>query len=149
MRKRICLLLLLLSVVYLSGCGEKTGEEKPVYTIASSEVYSEEEITVAMDALTKYFNDHSENCTLKEIIYEEELTLEAPERYADFVKDSGNEDIIILTAVYERGEVASGSDLLPEKECVNHWAMLRTNGRWSYFDDLGVYQEGIDHSLSQ
>lgn len=67
------------------------------------------------------------------------LPLAAPERYADFIKDSGNEDILILTAVYDRGEFASGSNLLPENECVNHWAMLRTNGQWSYFDDLGVY----------
>ena len=103
-----------------------------------------------MDAMVDYFYDHSEICTLKEVIYKESNSLALVEtNYTDFIEMSGNEDIIILTAVYDRAEYASESDLIPEKECINNWAMLRTNGKWSYFDDLGVYQEGIDHQTSE
>ena len=149
MKKRICLLMLLLSLFYLAGCGEKTAKDTPVYTISESELYTEEEITEAIDAMVDYFYDHSEICTLKEVIYEENYSLALIDRYADFTEESGNEDIIILTAVYDRAEYASESDLIPEKECVNDWAMLRTDDKWSYFDDLGVYQEGIDHLTSK
>ena len=150
MKKRICLLMLLLSLFYLAGCSEKTAEDTPVYTISESELYTEEEITKAMDAMVDYFYDHSKICTLKEVIYKESNSLALVEtNYTDFIEMSGNEDIIILTAVYDRAEYASESDLIPEKECINNWAMLRTNGKWSYFDDLGVYQEGIDHQTSE
>lgn len=150
MKKQICLLLLLLSVLFLTGCGEKTESDAPVYAISESELYSEEEITKAMDAMVDYFYDHSENCTLKKVTYEERGSAAIIEtNYADFIEMSGNDDIIILTAIYDIEERASESNLIPAKECINLWVMLRTNGKWSYFDDLSTYQEGINHQLYQ
>ena len=150
MKKQIYLLILLLSVFCLAGCGEQTAEDAPVYTISESEIYTEEEITKAMDAMVDYFYDHSENCTLKKVTYEERGSVAIVEtNYADFIEMSGNDDIIILTAIYDIEERASESNLIPARECINLWAMLRTDGKWSYFDDLGVYQEGINHLTSE
>ena len=150
MKKQIYLLILLLSVFCLAGCGEQNAEDAPVYTISESEIYTEEEITKAMDAMVDYFYDHSENCTLKKVTYEERGSVAIVEtNYADFIEMSGNDDIIILTAIYDIEERASESNLIPARECINLWAMLRTDGKWSYFDDLGVYQEGINHLTSE
>lgn len=150
MKKQICLLMLLLSVFCLAGCGEQTAEDAPVYAISETELYSEEEITKAMDAMVDYFYDHSENCTLKKVTYEERGSVAIVEtNYADFIEMSGNDDIIILTAIYDIEERASESNLIPARECINLWAMMRTDDKWSYFDDLGVYQEGIDHLTSK
>ena len=150
MKKQICLLILLLSVFCLAGCGEQTAKDAPVYAISETELYSEEEITKAMDAMVDYFYDHSENCTLKKVTYEERGSVAIVEtNYADFIEMSGNDDIIILTAIYDIEERASESNLIPARECINLWAMLRTDGKWSYFDALGVYQEGINHLTSE
>lgn len=94
----------LVCVLLFSGCGGNVIGVKKV--AGASELYSDVEIQSAMNVVLRHFASEFDGCTLKELTYDEERTLQEMERNAE---NGETGDVIILVSSFKVGEESDGS----------------------------------------
>lgn len=108
--------------------------------IGALEIYSYGDISSAMDYLTSFFNEYSEGCILKKLIYDENYSQSVGEKY----RSSDEDEVVIITMVYCMDEYVSNGDLIPANEnIVNDWVLVRINDKWNFLGEPNIYRPGI------
>ncbi|MBQ6811357.1 MAG: hypothetical protein IJO94_08150 [Firmicutes bacterium] len=133
----LCSVLALLCLIFCA-CGEKrtTDAYHVTRTVGLSELFSEEEIIAAMDAMILAFPAYAEdylNCTLTEVIYDEEISVTLLAEGSTFLANVRNvpPKAMVLTTVHSIEETASEPNLIPAQEgLTHHWLATYENGKW-------------------
>lgn len=119
MKKKILALVLVLALL-LTGCGNVLTVRR---VVGDSDLYSRREIRNAMGVVTRHFALHFRGCTLLEIAYDEEKTLQETERRAE---NGETGDVMVLTSSFY---VADGDGSLNPHSTYNGWSWeLERNG---------------------
>lgn len=100
----IVLLVVICTVVFLLGKGGKTSDVERIISITSG-VYTEAQITDAMEVVENHFRKNFDDCSLLRLEYDEGKTLS--ERY-HLSEDYGVERVIVLESDYYVGDHAEG-----------------------------------------
>lgn len=141
--KTLLFLLLIALCLLFCACGEKTEDDLSTTdsyevkrTIGPSEIFSEDEINAAMDAMIAEFPAYAQdylNPTLTEIIYHEESSLSMLEEGSSFRANIPNLSgtAMALTTVHSIEETASEPNLIPAADGLyHHWLLTYENGKW-------------------
>lgn len=141
MKKIIALVLALVCVVGLVGCGSKDNKKQPdnaqiKYTIGHSEVYDENSIKEAFSAVEKKFSEVFVGCTLTELSYNEEIENRFADRRAKYATES-NLELIVLLSTFTTDENGGDGSLEPNATYTNwQWYLVRSadNKSWEVRD---------------
>ena len=131
MRKGMLEALLLLVVLVFCACGGTVSDAK-THT-ADSELYTQEEITDAIDAIKKEFQAEWSGCTLTEIYYAGD---ETSQEYQDWADRNGADEVIVLRSSFDVDFSGGDGSLNPNSTYANWlWILVRTdNGPWKHVD---------------
>lgn len=131
MKKILATILCFIIVFSLAGCGSKTSEIKT--RNVESEMYSQEEITSAVETIKKEFKSNWKGCTLKEIYYAGDDSSKDHQDWAD--RNNADEVIVLLSSFYVGPNGGNGS-LNTNYTYENwNWILVRTNGgEWVHVD---------------
>ena len=132
MKKLILLVLSLILMLSLTACG-KISKELKILPSEPSELYTEEEISDAIDAVQSYFKKNFSGCTLTEIGYAGDKKSRAD---ADFAERINGDEVIVLTSSFEVDSSGGDGSLNPNSTYNRwQWIMARKNGgRWKHVD---------------
>ena len=132
MKKLILLALSLILMLSLTACG-KISKELKILSSEPSELYTEEEISDAIDAVQSYFKKNFSGCTLTEIGYAGDKKSQG---YADFAERINGDEVIVLTSSFEVDSSGGDGSLNPNSNYNRwQWIMARKNGgRWKHVD---------------
>ena len=131
MKKLIALMMALLCVMSLVGCG---GDVKNVkITEYTSEKYSNDEIKDAIDVAIDYFTKEFEGCTLTEITY---LGDDENDDWQEFADRNNATDVIVLVSSFDVDASGGDGSLNPNSTYTNwKWILVRTDGgKWKHVD---------------
>ena len=131
MKKLIALMMALLCVMSLVGCG---GNAKNVKTTEyTSEKYSDDEIKDAIDVAIDYFTKEFEGCTLTEITY---LGDDENDDWQEFADRNNATDVIVLVSSFDVDASGGDGSLNPNSTYTNwKWILVRTDGgKWKHVD---------------
>lgn len=131
MRKGMLAALLVLVVLAFCACGGKVSDAK-THT-ADSELYTQEEITDAIDAIKKEFRAEWSGCTLTEIYYAGD---ETSQEHQDWADRNGADEVIVLLSSFDVDSSGGDGSLNPNSTYANwSWILVRTNkGQWKHVD---------------
>ena len=131
MKKILATILCFIIVFSLAGCGGKTSEIKT--RNVESEMYSQEEITSAVETIKKEFKSNWKGCTLKEIYYAGDDSSKDHQDWAD--RNNADEVIVLLSSFYVGRNGGDGS-LNTNHTYENwNWILVRMNdGEWVHVD---------------
>lgn len=143
MKKIIALVLALVCVVGLVGCGSEDNK-KPTdtdnaqikYTIGHSEVYDESSIKEAFSAVEKKFSEVFVGCTLTELSYNEEIENRFADKRAKYATESDLE-LIVLLSTFTTDENGGDGSLEPNATYTGwQWYLVRSadNKNWEVKD---------------
>lgn len=120
----VCLLALL-----LTACGGGNVDQVEVAAWEDSALYSDEDITDAMDVVIAFFRKEYRGCTLTQISYPGDNT---PEDFGECARDWGLDEVIILYTSFTVGEDAADGGWAPGDTYTRwKWYLGRsTGGRW-------------------
>lgn len=128
MKKTITMLLMIIFTLSLTSCG---GNVKNVNIIdVDSEIYSESEINAAIDIAVKHFKDNFEGCTLIEIQYVGDDSVEGFEEWAERYDA---EQAIVLVSSFNVGS-SGGDGSLNLNSTYDNWKWILTrndNKKWT------------------
>lgn len=110
------LALFLVIALFFCGCGGNVRSVNRI--VGESEVYSESEIKSAMNVVIGKFRSDFDGCTLLELAYDEERTLQEMERNAE---DGETGDVMVLISSFKVGDKSDGS-----------WSPNMTYDGWSW-----------------
>ena len=132
MKKLVLLALSLILMLSLTACG-KISKELKILPSEPSELYTEEEISDAIDAVQSYFKKNFSGCTLTEIGYAGDKKSRAD---ADFAERINGDEVIVLTSSFEVDSSGGDGSLNPNSTYNRwQWIMARKNGgRWKHVD---------------
>ena len=132
MKKLILLALSLILMLSLTACG-KISKELKILSSEPSELYTEEEISDAIDVVQSYFKKNFSGCTLTEIGYAGDKKSRAD---ADFAERINGDEVIVLTSSFEVDSSGGDGSLNPNSTYNRwQWIMARKNGgRWKHVD---------------
>ena len=132
MRRQFALILVLLCVLTLAACGGKT--DIALIALDDSTLYSEEELLDAVDVVMDTFQRGYGDCTLLNVEYDEEFSLERAEGWAQ--QYGAEEVVILLTDFYVGMDAMAVGPMNPGGTCSNYqWILSRNNGgRWTLQD---------------
>ena len=132
MKKLVLLALSLILMLSLTACG-KISKELKILSSEPSELYTEEEISDAIDAVQSYFKKNFSGCTLTEIGYAGDKKSRAD---ADFAERINGDEVIVLTSSFEVDSSGGDGSLNPNSTYNRwQWIMARKNGgRWKHVD---------------
>lgn len=131
MKKLMASVFALICVLSLVGCG---GNVKNVQiTDYTSEIYSDAEISTAIDAAIDYFKKNFEGCTLTEITYLGDDSLPDWQEFAD---RNNADDVIVLVSAFQVNASGGDGSLNPNSTYTNwKWIFVRTGtGKWKHVD---------------
>lgn len=131
MKKIITLVLVLVCVMSLVGCGGNAGKVK--ITEYTSEIYSDTEISDAIDVAIDYFKKEFDGCTLTEITY---IGDDKNDDWREFADRNNATDVIVLVSSFDVDASGGDGSLNPNSTYTNwKWILVRTNsGKWMHVD---------------
>ena len=131
MKKLIALVLVLVYVISLVGCGGNAGNVK--ITEYTSEIYSDTEISDAIDVAIDYFKKEFDGCTLTEITY---IGDDKNDDWQEFADRNNATDVIVLVSSFDVDASGGDGSLNPNSTYTNwKWVLVRTNsGKWKHVD---------------
>lgn len=131
MKKILATILCFIIVFSLAGCGSKTSEIKT--RNVESEMYSQEEITSAVETIKKEFKSNWKGCTLKEIYYAGD---DSSKDYQDWADRNNADEVIVLLSSFYVGPNGGNGSLNTNCTYENwNWILVRTNGgEWVHVD---------------
>jgi len=97
-----------------------------------SKIYTDEEITAAIDATMEYFREEFTGCVMKDIGYAGDETLD---EYQEYVERNNAKEVIVLVSNFEVKESADGS--LNSNSIYKNWNWIlvrEKNGEWEVVD---------------
>ncbi len=122
------LILVLALVLLLTACGgdvSETGRH-----IGTCDLYSEGEITDAMDVVEAHFKKNFDGCKLISLEYDEAKTADKAARETEL---DGQETIILLSSFHV--EDAGDGSLIPDHTYTNYeWTLVKTFFGWKLKD---------------
>ena len=135
MRKKLCLLMLLLCAVLWAACGKGAVDEVRRAT-SSSTYYTQEEISAAMDLAVASFAENFAGCALTDLWYDEEYSAaQAGEWSAQYQADQA----IVLLSNFDVGPEGGDGSLAPDSTYERwSWVLVRDEGEpwqlktWGY-----------------
>lgn len=131
MKKKLATILCFIIIFSLVGCGGKTSEVK-THNV-ESEMYSQEEITSAIETIKKEFKSNWKGCTLKEIYYAGD---DSSKDYQDWADRNNADEVIVLLSSFYVGRNGGNGSLNTNYTYENwNWILVRTNdGEWVHVD---------------
>ena len=129
MRKLVTLLLAMLLVLSLMGCGRISSSCE--ITCDTSQVYSKEESYEAIDVVKEYFRREFDGCTLLSIGY---LGDDKRSYMTSFAKQYDVAEAIVLVSEFETGSSGGDGSLNPNDTYRNYrWVLVRNgSGSWEH-----------------
>ena len=140
MKKYIVLVLALVCVVGLVGCGPKDNKNpknkaQVNYAIGHSEIYDENTIKEAFSAVEKKFSEVFVGCTLSELQYNKEIEDRFADERTEYAKD--NLELIVLLSTFTTDENGGDGSLKPNYTYSEwRWYLVRSadNKNWEVRD---------------
>ena len=131
MKKVIAFVVVLVCMLSLTACGGNVENVK--ITDYSSMVYSDAEIESAIDVAIKYFKKNFDGCTLTEITYSGDDSLDDAQDVAD---RNNADDVIVLVSTFEVDASGGDGSLEPNSTYTDYeWILVRRNGgKWKHVD---------------
>ena len=130
MKKIISVLLIVLITISMASCG---GNIDNVNILEySSEVYSDEDISSAIETVLSFFKERFEDCTLTEISYAGDESIEG---YKNHAERNNADEVIVFISSFNTG--SSGGASFAPNHTYNHWnwILIRdTAGEWRISD---------------
>lgn len=128
-RKWIAALLVVLSVLLLTGCDHGNADFVTRET-SESALFSQKEQSGAMDAVCQQFEKGFPGCYLLKLWYDEAETLRETERH-----ELPQGDVMVLTSHFWVDGSGKSSGLNPASFYQNwKWILVRENGTWKVED---------------
>ncbi len=131
MKKYISIVLCLIFVLTLSACGGNISKTKtkPV----DSKLYSEQEISAAIDTIKKEFKRNWNGCTLTEIYYAGDKT---SKDYQDWADRNDADEVIVLLSSFDVAPSGADGSLNPASTYNKwNWILVRKDGGpWQHVD---------------
>ena len=136
MKKSLYIVLSVLFIFSLSACVGKTrgGNVNEVKThVVDSQIYSQEDITSAIDTIKKEFEEEWNGCTLTEIYYAGDKKSADHQDWADRY---GADEVIVLLSSFDVDSSGGDGSLNPNSTYENWmWILVRSNsGQWRHVD---------------
>lgn len=128
----LVLLVCFACMILLSACGEGNTSNVKTHKV-DSKMYSQEEITAAIDVIEGEFTSREwKGCTLKEIYYAGD---EESKNCKDWAERNNADDVIVLMSTFTTSSTADSS-LNPNDTYDNwEWILVRTKGgKWKHVD---------------
>lgn len=121
----LCVILLFGAV--FSGCGG--GDVRYVnFGMGESEVYTEEEIQKAMDLVLRHFSREYAGCTMTDLWYDEEYSLEQADDWAEQYEAT---EAIVLRSNFDVDGSGRSASLNPNDTYQDYnWILVRNGGAW-------------------
>ena len=131
MKKVIAFVVVLVCMLSLTACGGNVENVK--ITDYSSMVYSDAEIESAIDVAIKCFKKNFDGCTLTEITYSGDDSLDDAQDVAD---RNNADDVIVLVSTFEVDASGGDGSLEPNSTYTDYeWILVRRNGgKWKHVD---------------
>ena len=129
MKKLVTLLLAVLLVLSLAGCGRISSSLE--ITCDTSQIYSKEDIYEAMDVVEDYFRREFDGCTLLSIGY---LGDDKRSYMTGFAKQYNAAEVIVLVSDFETGP-SGGDGSLNANDTYRNWKWVlakNSNGAWEH-----------------
>lgn len=128
----VCVLLIL-GVIFQSGCMVFGDVSNVSVSKVSSDIYSDKDINDAIDVVKNHFATYYQGCTLKEIRFEGDDL----EEYRSRKKETNADEVIVLVSDFVTGsgkEIEEGPlDANVEYSNFN-WVLVRNKGkRWNVY----------------
>ena len=131
MKKYMCAILCVLLTMGLCACGGNVNGAKTHYV--ASEMYSQEDITSAINTIKAYFKFSWSGCTLIEIHYAGD---EYSQKYQDWAERKDADEVIVLLSSFYVDSSGGDGSLRPNSTYDNwSWVLVRTSdGIWKHVD---------------
>ena len=131
MKKIVCIISCILLALGLSACGGDVSgaETKSV----DSEVYSQEDIDAAVDTIKSEFKSSWSGCTLREIYYAGDNSIESHQDWAD---RNDADEVIVLLSSFDVDSSGGDGSLNPDSTYSDwKWILVRSDGgKWKHVD---------------
>ncbi len=130
MNKLFALLVALCLLLPLTGCGGSVKDLR-VADWKPSTLYSDEDISAAIDTVSDHFKAHFKGCSLTNIRYPGD---EAEAQFAHWAKQYDADQAIVLYSTFEVGPSGGDGSLNPNSTYTNwKWVLVRSaNGDWEH-----------------
>ena len=131
MKKIIRIITGVLLVSSLSACGGKVGQAKTHEV--DSKMYSQEDISAAIELVKKEFKHSFKGCTLTEIYYAGD---ENTKNHQGTTAQHAADEVIVLLSSFDVGPSGGDGSLNPNDSYTDWmWILARKNGgRWKHVD---------------
>mgnify|MGYP006377376717 FL=1 len=132
MKKLISVILCILLLFSLCACNRgKIDDVKMPFM--ESEIYSQEDISLAISTITKEFETGWRGCTLTEIYYAGD---DVSAEYQDWAERYNADEVIVLLSSFNTDSPAGNSGLNSDFTYKNwNWILVRTSGgNWKHVD---------------
>jgi len=131
MKKFICTIISVLLVLGLCACGGKVDGAR-THDVAS-EIYSQQDISSAIDTIKREFKNKWSGCTLTEIYYAGD---EYSKKHQDWADRNNADDVIVLLSSFDVDSSGGDGSLNPNSTYDNwNWILVRTSGgSWKHVD---------------
>lgn len=131
MKKLISVIMLVFLILSLCACSGETDDVTVPFI--ESKIYSQEDISLAINTITKEFETGWRGCTLTEIYYAgDDVSVE----YQDWAKRYNADKVIVLLSSFDTDSPAGNSGLNSDFTYKNwNWILVRTSGGdWKHVD---------------
>lgn len=132
MKKLISVILCVLLLFSLCACNSgKIDDVKMPFM--ESEIYSQEDISLAISTITEEFKKEWNGCTLAEIYYAGD---DVSAEYQDWAERYNADEVIVLLSSFDTDSPAGNSGLNSDFTYKNwNWILVRTaSGEWKHVD---------------
>lgn len=131
MKKIVCMMLCILLVFSLNACGGNVNEVKT--HSEESEMYSQDDINVAIETIKKEFERDWKGCTLTEIYYAGD---DSSKKYQDWADRNDADEVIVLLSSFDVDSSGGDGSLNPDSTYSDWmWILVRTDGgQWQHVD---------------
>ena len=133
MKKYLCTLLLCVVLIGLCACGGNISNANTHKV--DSEIYSQEDISSAIEVIKKEFSLGWNGCTLTEIYYAGDNTTSS-EYIRDFADRYDADEVIVLLSSFDVDSSGGDGSLNPNSTYDNwNWILVRNSGgQWKHVD---------------
>ena len=131
MKKYIAIILSIISLLSLVGCGGNISNVQ--VTEYQSKMYTDVEIEAAIKLAKNYFKKEFSGCTLTEITYAGD---EKSSDHAEWAERNNTDEVIVLTSSFDVDSSGGDVSLNPNSTYSGWmWILARSNGgKWQHVD---------------